>query len=129
MRETLEESKLKSILENPEAHIKSRIRAARDLTFLRRMNSGKAIPLHSLRIGDAYAIYLPGELFIEYQLAAMEMKPGKFVACAAYSDYGPGYIGMAVSYTQGGYETGPVSRTAPNVEKVLIDSIQKLLAN
>ena len=31
---------------------------------------------------------------------------------AAYGDYGRGYIGLKVSYTQGGYETGPVSRRA-----------------
>jgi hypothetical protein len=127
VREDLKESKLVAILHSEKANVKSRIRAARDLTFLRRMNSGKGIPLHSLRIGNAYTLYLPGELFIEYQLAAMGMRPDDFVACAAYSDYGPGYIGMEISYTQGGYETGKVSRTAPSVEKVLMSSIKKLL--
>ena len=72
---------------------------------------------------------MPGELFVEYQLAAQAMRPGEFVAMAAYGDYGPGYIGTAESYGQGGYETGPVSRTAPEVEAVLMDAMKQLLAD
>jgi hypothetical protein len=70
---------------------------------------------------------MPGELFVEYQLAAQEMRPGQFVAMAAYGDYGPGYIGTKIAYTQGGYETGVVSRVAPAVEKVLTDATRELL--
>ena len=72
---------------------------------------------------------MPGELFVEYQLAAQQMRPGQFVAMAAYGDYGPGYIGTAIAYTQGGYETGIVSRVGPSVEKVLLDGMQSLLKN
>ena len=46
---------------------------------------------------------------------------------AAYGDYGPGYIGTAVAYTQGGYEVGPVSRVAPEVEDVLTGGMRELL--
>ncbi len=70
---------------------------------------------------------MPGELFVEYQLAAQEMKPEKFVAMAAYGDYGPGYIGTRIAYSQGGYETGPVSRTSPEVEEVLMTALRELL--
>ena len=31
---------------------------------------------------------MPGELFVEYQLAAQQMRPNDFVAMAAYGDYG-----------------------------------------
>ena len=72
-------------------------------------------------------LHLPGELFVEYQLAAQKIRPEQFVAMAAYGDYGPGYIGTGVAYPQGGYETGPhASLVAPNVERVLIDVITKL---
>ena len=70
---------------------------------------------------------MPGELFVEYQLAAQKMRPDSPVVMAAYGDYGPGYIGMAHSYTQGGYETGPVSRVAPEVESVLMSAMRELL--
>jgi len=56
------------------------------------------------------------------------MRPDLFVALAAYGDYGPGYIGTAVAYEQGGYETGlSASHVAPSVEAVLRDGLRELL--
>jgi hypothetical protein len=73
-------------------------------------------------------LHTPGELFVEYQLAAKQMRHDLFIAMAAYGDYGPGYIGTAPAYEQGGYETGPhASSLAPGVEAVLLDSLRKLL--
>ena len=47
---------------------------------------------------------------------------------AAYGDYGPGYIGTAVAYPEGGYETAPrSSHVSPAVEAVLLDGVRKLL--
>ena len=46
----------------------------------------------------------------------------------AYGDYGPGYIGPAVAYQEGGYETSPrASNVAPEVEGVLMQGMRKLL--
>jgi len=50
-----------------------------------------------------------------------------FVAVAAYGDYGPGYIGTAKAYEEGGYETGEASAVAPEAEAVLMTAIRKLL--
>jgi hypothetical protein len=73
-------------------------------------------------------LHLPGELFVEYQLAAKAMRPDLHVMMAAYGNYGPGYIGTAAAYPEGGYETGPTSsNVAPEVEKVLTDAMQSLL--
>lgn len=60
-------------------------------------------------------------------LAAQALRPDSFVAMAAYGDYGPGYIGTEVAYTQGGYETEIASRTAPSVEKVLMDALRQVM--
>jgi len=68
---------------------------------------GETIDIACLKIGPAYVLHMPGELFVEYQLAAQKMRPDSPVLMAAYGDYGPGYIGTAIAYTQGGYETGP----------------------
>ena len=47
---------------------------------------------------------------------------------AAYGDYGPGYIGTAVAYSEGGYETSPESsNVAPEAEARLLEAIDKLL--
>jgi hypothetical protein len=71
---------------------------------------------------------MPGELFIEYQLAARKLRPEDTVCIAAYGDYGPGYIGTEIAYEQGGYETSPrASNVAPGVERVLMEGIRELL--
>jgi len=107
--------------------IKDRLRAARDLTFVRRMKRGHRISISCLSLGPARVLHMPGELFVEYQLAAQKMRPDGFVAMAAYGDYGPGYIGTEIAYGQGGYETDRVSCVAPQVEKVLMDTMKHLL--
>jgi hypothetical protein len=73
---------------------------------------------------------MPGELFVEYQLAAQKLQANGQVMMAAYGDYGPAYIGTAESYKQGGYEVGPTaSNVAPESEKILLDAMKKLLAD
>ena len=127
VRESLVENELLAKLLDESQPTKVRLRAARDLTFVRRMKSGHRIPISCLKLGAARVLHMPGELFVEYQLAAQQMRPGDFVAMAAYGDYGPGYIGTEIAYGQGGYETGFVSRVAPEVERVLLDAMKKLL--
>ncbi|QDT99669.1 hypothetical protein [Gimesia aquarii] len=127
LRDTLNSQKLTSILENPKARLTDRIRASRDLVYLQRTQAGKTIDITCLQIGPAYVIHMPGELFVEYQLAAQKMAPQNFVCMAAYGDQGPGYIGTKVSYAEGGYETGRVSRTAPEVEAVLMQTLRELV--
>jgi hypothetical protein len=104
-----------------------RLAAARNLAWARRCEAGEKITIACLHLGPAFVLHMPGELFIEYQLAAQKIRPKSPVLMAAYGDYGPGYIGTAVAYTQGGYETGPVSRVAPEVEEVLLRSIGEVL--
>ena len=107
-----------------------RLRAARNIAWARRMAEGHKITIGRLRMGPIDVLQMPGELFVEYQLAAQKMKPDAFVCMAAYGDYGPGYIGTAEAYSQGGYETGyavPVSRVSPRVEQVLTDAVRELL--
>lgn len=103
-------------------------RAARELSWLRRDTAGDTIAIKCLKLGSARVLYMPGELFVEYQLAAQRMRPDLFVAMAAYGDYAPGYIGTEVSYGQGGYETSRrASRVSARVEKVLYDAMRTLL--
>src|SRR6267142_270765 len=91
--------------------------------------AGKKIDVTCLTLGRARILHLPGELFVEYQLAAKAERPDLFVAMAAYGDYGPGYIGTAIAYQQGGYEVTEYasSNVAPEVEGVLMTAIKKLL--
>ena len=98
------------------------------LAWLRRCRAGRQIDVVCLGLGRARILHLPGELFVEYQLAAEAARPDLFVAMAAYGDYAPWYIGTAIAYEQGGYETSPnSSNVAPEVENVLMAAIRKLL--
>jgi hypothetical protein len=123
----LNEKELRAVLEDQNADPKNRLRAARNLAWLLRCQAGHKIDITCLRLGPAYVLHLPGELFVEYQLAAQKLRPNSPVLMAAYGDYGPGYIGLKVSYSQGGYETGPVSRVAPEVEDALMQAMRELL--
>lgn len=127
VRETLVEEQLMAKLVDPKKKDTDRLRAARDLIFLRRTVGGHRISISCLSLGRARILHMPGELFVEYQLAAQKMSPDNFVAMAAYGDYGPGYIGTSIAYTQGGYETGIVSRVSPAVEQVLTGAMKTLL--
>lgn len=109
---------------------KGYISFADQLAFLRRSKAGHAIDITCLSVGSARMLHLPGELFVEYQLAAKAMRPDLHVMMAAYGNYGPGYIGTDAAYPEGGYETGPnTSNVAPGVEKVLTEAMQRLLGS
>jgi hypothetical protein len=124
----LDETKLSVDLENKNLAPERRAAAAGRLVWLRRCKAGEKIDLGCLRVGQARVLHLPGEAFVEYQLAAQVMRPDLFVAVVAYGDIAPGYIGTAIAYTQGGYETEPrSSAVAPSVEGVLLDGLRTLL--
>ena len=107
---------------------KGYISYADQLAWLRWSKAGNQIDIRCLRIGDTRVLQMPGELFVEYQLAAKRIRPDLHVMMAAYGQYGPGYIGTAAAYPEGGYETGPTSsNVAPEVEQVLTSAMKKLL--
>jgi hypothetical protein len=118
---------LEARLADEKLPVPDRLRTARNLAWAKRCEAGVKIDLACLKIGPAYVVHMPGELFVEYQLAAQKLRPDNPVMMAAYGDYGMGYIGTAIAYTQGGYETGPVSRVAPDVEGVLMQGLRELL--
>ena len=98
------------------------------LAWVRRCQAGHRIDVTCLRLGRARLLHLPGELFVEYQLAAKAERPDSFVAMAAYGDYAPWYIGTAIAYEQGGYETTPpASNVGPGAEAELLRAIHVLL--
>lgn len=120
---------LEGTLADQSADPRDRLNAATKLALLTRSEQGHQIELARLRLGTVNILHMPGELFVEYQLAAQKMHPDETVCMAAYGDYGPGYIGTEISYSQGGYEVQPSSsNTAPQVERVLMDAMQKLLS-
>jgi hypothetical protein len=121
------EDAIVAVLRDDKKTPRDRANAARYLAWSRLSKAGRRIDITALHVGGAHIVHMPGELFIEYQLAAQKELAREFVALAAYGDYGPMYIGTRAAYDQGGYETSAVSRVSPGVEDVMMDSMRKVL--
>lgn len=127
LRAEVDDADIAARLADTGEELRPRIRMAREIAFRERVRKGTAIEVSRLRIGDIQMIHLPGELFVEYQIAAQNVDPGTFTCVAAYGDYGPGYIGTDGAYSEGGYETQLyISRTGPGVEGILMGAIETL---
>jgi hypothetical protein len=93
-----------------------RLKAAMLLAWIERVRSGRAVELSCLALGGVKIVHLPGEPFVEFQLAAQKAVPDSFVAVAGYGDCPMWYYGPDRIYTdRGGYEqtwsfTGPCER-------------------
>jgi hypothetical protein len=120
------ESALLHDIDSQRLNMVYRVRSAIDLAWINRVRSGRKIVISRLTLGPAKVLHMPGELSVEYQLAAQKLHPQSFVAMAAYGDYGPGYVCMSAHYSQGGYEP-TASRVGPGVESVLMEAIDDLL--
>jgi len=96
------------------------------IVWAKRVLSGKTIDIACLNIGQAKVLFMPGELFVEYQLAAKALRPDLAVSMAAYGDFGPFYIGTKKAYSEGGYEIES-SPLTPEVEEVLMKAIHQLM--
>jgi hypothetical protein len=113
----------KKVLEDPKAGKAQRGNAAFQLGWLKRL--GRPIDVTSLDLGQALVLHLPGEPFIEYQLAAKQMRKDRFVCVAGYGDGGPGYIPVDSAFLEGGYE--PTVALAAPCEKLIKRVIGKAL--
>jgi hypothetical protein len=124
----LDAGELEKKLADESANQRDRFSAAGKLAYVRRVQQGRALELSCLRLKTAYILHTPGELFVEYQLAAQQIRPNDTVCMAAYGDYATGYIGTEIAYSQGGYETSaPASNTGPAAEQMLMKEIRALL--
>ena len=106
-------------------------REVSQLAWLNRSKTDPEIDLSCLQLGkDVYILHMPGELFVEYQLAAQKIRSVDMVCMAAYGQRGMSYIGTEKAYEEGGYEVEPRSSfVAPEIEQVLLDAMRELLCS
>lgn len=124
----LVEEELTAQLSNDDLDSLMKIVAAKHLAWLRRTKSGHKVNVSSLKLGNVQLLNIPGEAFIEFQLAAQKMKPDDHICTAAYEEYGPGYICTEIAYSQGGYESSErASRVSPEIETTLLSAISQVL--
>ena len=115
----------KALLEDAKATDAKRNNAAYQIAWLKRIET--PIEVNCLDFGGSVLnLFLPGEAFVEYQLAAQKMRPDAIVNVAAYADDGPGYIPTAKGYLEGGYEP-TVALAGPDSEEILLKAMRKLL--
>jgi len=96
------------------------------IVWAKRTRAGKTIDIACLGVGKARVLFMPGELFVEYQLAAKALRPDLAVSMAAYGDYGPFYIGTKEAYSQGSYEISSSPVTGDS-EEIIMTAFRKLL--
>ena len=83
--------------------------------------------LNALHLDDTALLHLPAEQFLDIQLYAQSLRPGRMTAVAAYADTGPWYIPPRAEFPSGGYEVG-VAFAAPATEDLLRSAVATLLA-
>jgi hypothetical protein len=119
------EEESRKVLEDPKATAAKRGNAAFQIAWLKRLE--RPIDVTCLDFGGkVFVLHLPGEPFIEYQLAAQKMRPDETVLVAGYGDDGPGYLPTAPAYLEGGYEPR-VALSSPDSEAILLKAMAKLL--
>ena len=119
------EEQSKATLADRRATDAKRNNAAYQIAWLKRIDT--PIEVNCLDFGGKVLnLFLPGEAFVEYQLAAQKMRPDAVVNVAAYGDDGPGYIPTARAYLEGGYEP-TVALSGSGSEDILLKAMRKLL--
>jgi hypothetical protein len=125
-KESMDETNLLAQIREPGKDNITLSRAAMMLSYLKRHDL--PIPVTALHLGtDVSIVNLPGEAFIEYQLAAQAERTNSFVAVASYGDLGTGYITMEKSFEEGGYEPSD-SFVSGKSEAILRGAIHAVLA-
>jgi hypothetical protein len=127
-RDDQPEEKMVALLKDPATDRGTYSRAALMLAYRRRCRAGIPILLTALHLGDeVVSVHTPGEAFVEYQLYAQELRPDAFVVVPSYGDCGPGYVTLARSFEEGGYEPTD-SFCSPESEGIMREAIRKLVA-
>jgi hypothetical protein len=101
--------------------------AAMGISWRRRVEVGRPIGVPVLDFGIAQLLLLPGETYVEYQLAAQKMRPNSFVCVAGYGDAATGYIPTEKHFDEGDSNLGDWCWVAPGCEARMLKAIRAAL--
>jgi hypothetical protein len=101
--------------------------AAMGLSWRERVAAGRPIELPCLDFGKAVVLLLPGESYVEYQLAAQRLRPETFVCVAGYGDGATGYIPTEKHWAEGDTNLADWCWVAPGSEARMLTAIAKVL--
>jgi hypothetical protein len=101
--------------------------AAMGLSWRKRADAGHRIQIPLVDFGAAGLLLLPGESYVEFQLAAQAANPGSFVCVAGYGEAACGYIPTERHLAEHDSNLGDWSWVAPGSEKRMLDAIGEVL--
>jgi hypothetical protein len=104
----------------------SRLNAALGLSWAARLD--RPIEVSAVDFGTAQYLLLPAESFVEFQLAAQRMRPGRFVVVAGYGECAPGYIPTEGARGEGYVEEHGYCWVAAGAEQRLRSAVAEALA-
>jgi hypothetical protein len=102
--------------------------AAMGLSWRQRADAGHRIAIPSLDLGVAQLLILPGESYVEYQLAAQRMRPDSFVLVAGYGEGATGYIPTEKHFVEKDSNLGDWCWVAPGCESPMLAAIRQALS-
>jgi hypothetical protein len=101
--------------------------AAMGLSWRQRVASGRPIEIPLVDFGPAQLLLLPGESYVEFQLAAEATRPESFVCVAGYGDGATGYIPTDHHFAEGDPNLADWCWVAPGSEARLLGAIREVM--
>lgn len=101
--------------------------AAMGLSWRNRVDAGHRIAVPVIDFGAAQVLLLPGESYVEYQLAAQRARPDSFVCVAGYGEGATGYIPTEKHITESDPNLGDWCWVAPGSEQRMLKAIRAAL--
>jgi hypothetical protein len=101
--------------------------AALGLSWRTRADAGHRIDIPCLDFGVAQWLLLPGESYVEFQLAAQRMRPDCFVLVAGYGEGATGYIPTDRHIAEHDSNLDDWCWVAPGSETRLLEALRRVL--
>jgi hypothetical protein len=101
--------------------------AAMGLSWRKRVDAGHTIDIPVIDFGAAELLLLPGESYVEFQLASQRARPNSFVCVAGYGEAACGYVPTEKHVAEHDPNLADWSWVAPGSEKRLLDAIVETL--
>ncbi len=102
-------------------------RDAMGMSWRRRADAGHKIDVPVIDFGPAQLLLLPGEIYVDYQLAAQRMAPDSFVLVAGYGECAPGYIPTEKHWEEKDSNLRDWCWVHPGAEQPLLDAMRRVL--
>jgi hypothetical protein len=101
--------------------------AAMGLSWRQRADAGHRIQIPMLDLGAAQLLLLPGETYVEFQLAAQAERPGSFVCVAGYGEAACGYVPTEQHFAAHDPNLSDWCWIAPGSEPRMLEAIRKAM--